>query len=250
MCFGPLRQLGDFQRTARHAPVRAEVIISTLRCILTGEREVAFGIQRRVIQNQREVAVVLAAPVSARITERITPVLTGPASTAPSATETAPSSAAEASAAKATTPAAETSAARTTTAGAWTRTCLRARSARPIHTKTIGARSTGSIETAGSQATRAAGTETHPVILLRRIHAIADAAVNDESFRGALVEVPRIRAGRRRLRFRLKGCSVLSVHIQTLESAAGERLLDGRPGPVATPATVPATSRKIRPIRR
>jgi hypothetical protein len=206
----PAKQFGNFQRAAECAR-GAEVIVGGFRRFLTGKRE-GLGIQSRVIQNQRDVAVVLHAAVSTGISKRIATVLSGSAAAAAGSTETTTASAAEAS-----TPAAETStAAGTATAWTWTGARLRAGSAGPVHTKTIRAR------TARSARSETTGAEAHPVVLLGCVHAIADTPIHDEGLRGALIEIAPIQAGRRRLSFRWQGPGVLRVHIERLESAARE----------------------------
>ena len=67
-CFFAAQQFRNFQRPAESAG-RSEMVVLGLGRFLAGERE-GLRIQRRVVQDHCDVAVVLAASIAARVSER------------------------------------------------------------------------------------------------------------------------------------------------------------------------------------
>ena len=175
-CVFAAQELRNFQRTTERA-VGAEMGVREFGRVLAGERK-RLGVQRRVIQDEREVAVVLpAAP--AGVSKRGAAVRAGCARSA---------AATRSSARKTTAAACESSA---WPSGATART---SGTARPCGGDT--ARTAWPTKWRSTRTDRTAGTALstavlHPVILLRRIYTIADAAIHDHGLIGILVEVAR-----------------------------------------------------------
>ena len=82
------------------------------------------------------------------------------------------------------------------------------------------AQTTRSAWTARTKASRAWSTEQHPIVLLRPIHAIADAAIYDEGIGRALIEIARAEIiFRARRAFLWLACRLLCrIHRERLKS--------------------------------